>query len=136
MEFSQRLFDHYSNFTKYKQLFKLNQITIKSLSTPQTNHILSLLDSGHSAYKLSSTTGVYPSIVSILCSKYYTHPPTSSSRQPSKLSSININYKIYLIISSKWRVLFRSPKHFKILLTNTSLLRQFITISRRLEWKQ
>jgi hypothetical protein len=101
MELSQRLFDHYSNFTKYKQLFKLNQIIIKSLSTPQTNHILSLLNSGHSAYKLSSTTGVHPSIVSILCSKHYIHPPTSSSGQPSKLSSININYKIYLIISSK-----------------------------------
>jgi transposase len=74
---------------------------MKSLSKSQTQHILSLLESGHSAHKISSSTGVHPSTISRLCSKHCPHLPKSFGGRPTKLSSTNINHAVHLIASGK-----------------------------------
>ena len=46
-------------------------ITMNPVSAAQHNHILSLLDSGHSGYDISSQTGVSVASISILCSSHH-----------------------------------------------------------------
>jgi|SRR5882762_1051354 len=72
-------------------------ITMKPVSAAQCNHILSLLDSGHSGYDISSQTGVSVASISRLCSRHCPHIKKASGGCPSKLSEQDICYAIQLI---------------------------------------
>jgi transposase len=74
---------------------------MRSLSSTECNHILSLLDKGHSAHQISSTTGVSMSSIPRLRSKHCSTIFKSSGGHPPKLSSANICYPVHLIISGK-----------------------------------
>src|SRR5258707_12149891 len=74
---------------------------MRYLSSTLCNHILSLLDKGHSAHQISSTTGVSIASISRLHSKHCSTLSKSSGGCPLKLSSANIHHAICLIVSGK-----------------------------------
>ena len=69
-------------------------ITMKPVSAAQRNHILSLLDSGHSGYDISSQTGVSIASISRLCYRHHPYIKKVSGGHPSKLSEQDIHYAI------------------------------------------
>ena len=69
-------------------------ITMKPVSAAQCNHILSLLDSGHSGYGISSQTGVSVVSISRLHSRHCPYIKKSSGGHSSKLSEQDIHYAI------------------------------------------
>ncbi len=75
--------------------------TMRSLSAAHNKHILSLLDSGHSAHQISSSTGIHTSTISRLRSKHCSSLQKSLGGHPSKLSPANTCYAIHLITSRK-----------------------------------
>ena len=76
-------------------------ITMKPVSAAQCNHILSLLDSGHSGYDISSQTGVSVASISRLRSRHHPYIKKASGGHPSKLSEQDIRYAIRLIGTGK-----------------------------------
>ena len=69
-------------------------ITMKALSVAQHNHILSLLDSGHSGHEISSQTGVSNATISRLYSRH--HPYHKKLLVVVLLSSLNRIYTMLL----------------------------------------
>jgi hypothetical protein len=74
---------------------------MKPISAAQHIHILSLLDSGHSRYDISSQTGVSVAFISRLCSKHHPYIKKASGGRPSKLFKQDIHYAIRLIGTGK-----------------------------------
>jgi transposase len=74
---------------------------MRTLSLTQKNRILSMLDAGHSAHSIASTTGVHTSTISRLCSKERSELQKSSGGHPTKLSPTNIRHAVYLITTRK-----------------------------------
>ena len=74
---------------------------MKSISSTQKNTILSMLDSGHSAYSIAATTGLHVSTISRLHSKEHSELQKSVGGHPSKLSSANVRHASRLISSGK-----------------------------------
>src|SRR3954454_13678105 len=70
---------------------------MKTLSPAQRNHILSLLDSGHSGNEISSITGIGTTTITRLHSRYRPYLHKSIGGRPSKLSTSDIRYAIRLI---------------------------------------
>jgi len=74
---------------------------MKTLSPAECNHILSLLDSGHSGHEISSITGAGTATISRLRSRYRPYLHKSSGGRPSKLSTTDIRHAIRLIGTGK-----------------------------------
>src|SRR6516162_5331033 len=74
---------------------------MRSLTAAQTKHILSMLDSGHSAHQISSSTGFHTGTISRLCSKHCSSLQKSLGGCPSKLTPANTRHAIHLITSRK-----------------------------------
>ena len=74
---------------------------MQSLSAAQRNHILSLLDSGHSAHQISTSTGLHHTTISILFRKHHPYLQRHSGGCPSKLSEADTCYALHLITSRK-----------------------------------
>ncbi|KAF8527509.1 hypothetical protein BU17DRAFT_81697 [Hysterangium stoloniferum] len=74
---------------------------MRSLSLASQNHILSLLDVGHSASNIAVSTGHSIGTVSELHSKHCSYLPKSIGGHPPKLSPTNIHYAQQLISSGK-----------------------------------
>ena len=74
---------------------------MRSLSISQHNHILSLLDSGHSAYQIQFSTGVHVSTISRLCSKHRSSLQKSLGGRPAKLTTADIHHAACLVTSKK-----------------------------------
>jgi transposase len=74
---------------------------MRTLSLTLKNHILSMLDAGHSAHSIASTTGVHASTISRLCSKERSELNKSSGGRPTKLSPTNIRHAVHLITTRK-----------------------------------
>ncbi len=72
-----------------------------TLSPASQNHILSLLDAGHTASHIAASTGHGIGTVSRLRSKHCPHLSKSSGGRPSKLTSANIRHAQRLISSGK-----------------------------------
>jgi hypothetical protein len=72
---------------------------MRSISPTQIKHILSQLDSGHSANQISSSTGVHTSTISRLRSKHCSSLQKSLGGRPSKLFPANKCHAIHLITS-------------------------------------
>ena len=72
-------------------------ITMKALSVAQHNHVLSLLDSGHSGHEISSQTGVSNATISRLCSRHHLYIKKASSGHLSELSEQDLHYATWLI---------------------------------------
>ena len=89
--------DHYKNFnigqTNYNNLVESN---MQPLSAAQRNHIFSLLDSGHSAHQISSSTGVHHTTISKLHRKYCSYLQKHSGEHPKKLSEADTHYALHL----------------------------------------
>ena len=66
-------------------------ITMKAVSATQRNHILSLLDSGHSGHDISSQTGVSNATISRLHSRHRPYIKKASGGRPSKLSEQDLH---------------------------------------------
>ena len=122
----------------YLRCFKLpfhpptSLATMRSLTATQTKHILSLLDSGHSAHQISSSTGLHTSTISRLCSKHRSSLQKSLGGCPPKLNPANTRHAIHLISPGRLRMLSRSPKHSGTSPTSLCLLRQFVVTCPRL----
>ena len=71
------------------------------ISATSQNHILSLLDAGHSAKHIAASTGYGIATISRLCSKHRPHLSKSSGGHPPKLSTANIRFAQRLISSGK-----------------------------------
>ena len=79
--------DHYKNFNTGQITHNnLVESNMQPLSTAQRNHFLSLLDSGHSAHQISSSTGLHISTISRLRRKH--HPYLQKPILPSFLRQI------------------------------------------------
>src|ERR1700722_8048286 len=74
---------------------------MRTLSLASQNHILSLLDAGHSATQIAPNTGYSLGPVSKLRSKHRSHLSKSLGGRPPKLSSANIRHEQRLISSGK-----------------------------------
>jgi transposase len=74
---------------------------MKSLSPASQTHILFLLDAGHSASHISSTTGFHTSTIFRLHSKHHPHLAKSTGGHPFKLSPTHIRHAIRLLTSGK-----------------------------------
>jgi len=72
-----------------------------SLSPTQTEHILFMLDSGHSASHIASETGHGLATISRLRSQHRPLLSKPSGGHPTKLSSANIQHAVHLITSGK-----------------------------------
>ncbi|KIJ18249.1 hypothetical protein PAXINDRAFT_40010, partial [Paxillus involutus ATCC 200175] len=68
-----------------------------SFSSTQKNNILTMLDSGHTAHAIASTTGLNVSTISRLCAKERSDLQKSTGGRPSKLSPTNVCHAIHLI---------------------------------------
>ncbi|KAG8750043.1 hypothetical protein FRC14_000866, partial [Serendipita sp. 396] len=64
-------------------------------------HVLALLDSGHSGYQIYAITGVHPSTVSRIRSISCLDITKSIGGRPSKLSDTNLRHAVCLITSGK-----------------------------------
>jgi len=71
------------------------------VSGAQLNHILSLLDSGHSAHHISSLTGLHHITISRLQRKHHPYQQKVSAGCPPKLSETDTRYAQHLITSRK-----------------------------------
>ena len=74
---------------------------MRTLSSAMQNHILSLLDAGHTASYIAASTGHGIGTVSRLRSKHRSHLSKSLGGRPSKLSPSNIRHAQRLISSGK-----------------------------------
>jgi hypothetical protein len=74
---------------------------MQPLSAAQRNHILSLLDSGHSAHQISSSTGVHHTTISKLHRQYCPYLQKHSGGCPKRLSEADTCYALHLITSRK-----------------------------------
>ena len=70
---------------------------MQPLSTDQRNHIISLLEVGHSAYQISSATGINTGTIFSLHRKHHPYLPKSSGGHLTKLSSSNIHHGLCFI---------------------------------------
>src|SRR4051794_26953219 len=95
---------------------------IHPVSGTQLNHILSLLDSGHSAYHISSLTGLHQTTISRLQRKHHPYLQKVPAGHPPKLSKADIRYAQHLITSRKMPL--RSSRSFRKSPTSLSHLRQ------------
>ena len=75
--------------------------TMHTLPATSQNHILSLLDAGHSAKRIAASTGHGVATISRLRSKHRPHLSKPSAGRPHKLSSANIRHAQRLISSGK-----------------------------------
>jgi len=85
-------------------------------SPAQCNHNLSLLDAGQLAHQISPKTCVHHFTISILHSKYFSHPHKPSGGCSCKLSAADIHHTQQLI--STWEVvdaaqMFKTLVHTK-----------------------
>jgi len=71
------------------------------VSNTQLNHILSLLNSGHSAHYISSLTGLHQTTISRLQRKHHPYLQKVPAGHPPKLSKADIRYAQHLITSRK-----------------------------------
>jgi hypothetical protein len=74
---------------------------MKCISSDKCNHILSLIDAGHSVRQIHSSTGISLGTISKLRSTHRPHLPTLSAGRPSKLTPVNIRHGIRLISSGR-----------------------------------
>src|SRR5436305_6088250 len=74
---------------------------MQPLSAAQRNHILSLLDSGHSAHQISSSTGIHHTTISKLRRQYRPYLQKCPAGRPAKLSEADARYAVHLIASRK-----------------------------------
>src|SRR5258705_4849395 len=72
-----------------------------TLSHSKQQHILSLLDTGHTASHIAATTGYSLSSISRLCTKHCSHLSKSIGGCPTKLSPVNLRHATHLISSRK-----------------------------------
>jgi hypothetical protein len=72
-----------------------------TLSQSKQQHILSLLDAGHTASHIASTTGYSLSTISRLHTKHHSHLSKSIGGHPVKLSPANLCHATHLISSRK-----------------------------------
>ena len=86
---------------------------MKVLSPAQHNHILSLLDSGHSGNEISSITGIGTITITILHSRYHSYLHKSIGGCPSKLFTSDIHYAIRLIGTGQVETAVEVPKVLK-----------------------
>src|ERR1700741_3777750 len=112
-----------SNTNKAQQLLELN---MKSLSTSQQTHILSLLESGQSAHQISSSTGVHTSTISRLRRKHHPYLSKPSGGRPSKLSLSNIRYGQRLISASKVENAVQVTKALKDIINQPKTTRRYL----------
>ncbi|KAF8836908.1 hypothetical protein BDN67DRAFT_885708, partial [Paxillus ammoniavirescens] len=70
---------------------------MRSLSSTQKNTILTMLDSGHTAHAIASSTGLNVSTISRLHAKEHSDLQKSTGGCPSKLSPTNVRHVIHLI---------------------------------------
>src|ERR1700722_10518557 len=103
---------------------------MRTLSLASQNHILSLLDAGHSATQIAPNTGYSLGPVSKLRSKHRSHLSKSLGGRPPKLSSANIRHAQRLISSGKADTAVDVTKALKNI-TNQSLSAQ--TVHRSLK---
>jgi transposase len=82
-------------------LHPLQYPIMRSLSAAWVNHILSLLDSGHSLPQISSSTGHSTSTISKLHAKHRSSLAKSVGGRPSKLAPANIRHAIHLLRTGK-----------------------------------
>ena len=87
--------------TEPNNLLNCTTIIMKPLSPADSNHILFLLDSGHSGEQISSQTGVSIATISRLHSRYRPYLKKAPGGHPSKLSDTNIHHALRLIGSGK-----------------------------------
>jgi hypothetical protein len=91
-----------SEFEKTHTLFLfLTTIIMRSLSPTQKHSILSMLNAGHSAHSIASTTSVQASTISRLHSNECSELPKSFGGHSKKLSPVNICYAVNLITIRK-----------------------------------
>src|SRR3984957_13248717 len=101
---------------------------MRTLSLASQNHILSLLDAGHSATQIAPNTGYSLGPVSKLRSKHRSHLSKSLDDRPPKLSSANIRHAQCLISSGKADTAVDVTKALKNI-TNQSLSAQTVCCS-------
>lgn len=104
--------------------------TMRTLSPASQNHILSLLDAGHTAAQIAASAGYSLGTISKLCFKYRSHLSKSLGGRPSKLSSTNIRHAQRLISSGKADTAVDVAKALRNI-TNESLSAQ--TVRRNLK---
>ena len=71
------------------------------VSGAQLNHILSLLDSGHSAHDISPLTGLHHTTISRMQRKHHPYLQKVIGGHPTKLSEADTHYAQHLITSRK-----------------------------------
>jgi len=94
---------------------------MRALSAELTNHILSLLEFGHSTYHTLSSTGVHHTTIIRLHSKHLLDHYKFCKGPPQNLSPIDIHHAFQLIGSGKAEMLSGWQKHFRILRSYLSL---------------
>ena len=87
--------------TSHNNCFRRTTIIMKDTSTAQINLVVSLLNSGHTGYQISSQTGLSSFTISRIHSKYCPNIAKSSGGHPTKLSENDLQYASWLI--GTWR---------------------------------
>ncbi len=103
---------------------------MKSLTSAQQAHILSLLDKRISAYKISSSTGIHKSTISRLHSKHCPNLSKSIGGHPAKHFPTNIQFAVHLITSGKADTAVQVTKSLEPVINQSVSVK---TIARRLK---
>ena len=74
---------------------------MKTIASAQRDHILSLLDSGHSGYEISAQTGVSSATISRLRLRHRPYLQKAPGGRPSKLSDKDVRHAVRLIGTGK-----------------------------------
>ena len=105
---------------KWKQSVPLAHHHYEAASPAQCNHNLSLLDAGQLAYWISSKTCVNHSTISVLYSKYFSHPHKPSGGCSPKLSAADTHHIQQLI--SAWKAINAAQIAKTLVYTKNKLL--------------
>ena len=103
-----------------------------TLSSASQNHILLLLETGHTAGHIEASTGYGISTISRLRSKHRPHLSKSLGGHPPKLSPINIRHAQHLISSGKADTAADVTKTLRNVTTSPSPPKLYVTASRQL----
>jgi uncharacterized protein YerC len=85
----------------HNNTFHSTTITMKDTSSAQVNFVLSLLDSGHSGYQISSKTGIATGTISKIRNKHCPNLPKATGGRPTKLSENDLRFTTRLITTGK-----------------------------------
>jgi hypothetical protein len=93
--------NYISDENKHSEPHKPPQTIMQKLTSSQTLHIITLLDSGLSGAQMCYQTSLSSATISCVCSQHCPYLPKASGGHPAKLTMVSIDYARHIIHMGK-----------------------------------